>query len=64
MSGVLVVVVTTRGGSQQGYVDEKGAAYDFVSRCFAPWINIAEDPVTGQWTTAIDTSTARDRLSS
>ncbi|KAK7109328.1 phenazine biosynthesis-like domain-containing protein 1 [Littorina saxatilis] len=45
--GVLVVVVTTRGSGQQGYVDQAGTPYTFVSRCFAPWINIPEDPVTG-----------------
>ena len=23
------------------------ALYDFYSRCFAPWVGVAEDPVTG-----------------
>ena len=46
-TGLLMVVVTSPGGQQGGYVDQDGCTYDFVSRCFAPWLGIPEDPVTG-----------------
>ena len=30
-------------------VKSEGEAYDFLSRYFAPWVGIPEDPVTGQY---------------
>lgn len=53
LSNVVVVMVTTRGTPDQGYVDDQGEAYDFVSRCFAPWTGVPEDPVTGSAQTAL-----------
>ena len=47
LTDVIVVIATTRGSGRQGYADEEGRAYDFVSRCFAPWSGVPEDPVTG-----------------
>ncbi|KAK7500701.1 hypothetical protein BaRGS_00007945 [Batillaria attramentaria] len=47
LTGVQIVLVTTRGTPDQGYVDDQSVAYDFVSRCFAPWSGVPEDPVTG-----------------
>ncbi|TMS38571.1 hypothetical protein L596_005266 [Steinernema carpocapsae] len=31
----------------QGFVDKNGRPYDYVSRYFAPWVGINEDPATG-----------------
>ena len=28
-------------------INGKGTEYDFISRYFAPWVGIPEDPVTG-----------------
>nr|KAG5709406.1 hypothetical protein BaRGS_029255 [Batillaria attramentaria] len=53
LSNVVVVIVTTRGTPEQGYVDDQGVAYDFVSRCFAPWSGVPEDPVTGSAQTVL-----------
>eukprot|EP00916_Digyalum_oweni_P002613 GHVL01004745.1.p1 GENE.GHVL01004745.1~~GHVL01004745.1.p1 ORF type:complete len:297 (+),score=6.75 GHVL01004745.1:62-952(+) len=53
VTGVIVLIVTTRGGRQQGFADQAGRDYDFVSRCFAPWSGIAEDPVTGSAQTVL-----------
>ncbi|CAB3987475.1 Prolyl 4-hydroxylase subunit alpha-1 [Paramuricea clavata] len=39
------VIVTVRGN--EGYCNEQGTQFDFVSRYFAPWNGINEDPVTG-----------------
>ncbi|PVD29936.1 hypothetical protein C0Q70_09195 [Pomacea canaliculata] len=44
---LVVLIVTIRGKEEDGFVDEKGNPYDFVSRCFAPWTGVPEDPVTG-----------------
>ena len=41
------VGVTIRGSEVNGCVDRHGTSYDFVSRYFAPWLGIPEDPVTG-----------------
>lgn len=41
------VIVTLKGNESNGCVDNSGAVYDFVSRYFAPWVGIPEDPVTG-----------------
>ncbi|BFZ02578.1 hypothetical protein BsWGS_05617 [Bradybaena similaris] len=43
--------VTLKGSRENGCVDSKGNVYDFVSRYFAPWHGIPEDPVTGAWHT-------------
>ena len=42
------VLLTIKGGEENGCVDHNGEAYDFVSRYFAPWVGITEDPVTGK----------------
>lgn len=41
------VIVTLKGSTENGAVSSDGEAYDFVSRYFAPWNGIPEDPVTG-----------------
>nr|XP_022316162.1 phenazine biosynthesis-like domain-containing protein [Crassostrea virginica] len=41
------VMVTLRGSPENGSVSSEGETYDFVSRYFAPWNGIPEDPVTG-----------------
>ncbi|XP_076318152.1 phenazine biosynthesis-like domain-containing protein isoform X3 [Tachypleus tridentatus] len=41
------VIITLRGFSENGCSSRDGKAYDFVSRYFAPWNGIDEDPVTG-----------------
>ena len=43
------VIVTLQGTESNGCVDSSGAVYDFVSRYFAPWVGIPEDPVTGKF---------------
>ena len=47
------VGITIKGSETNRCVDRKGETYDFVSRYFAPWLGIPEDPVTGttirQW---------------
>ncbi|XP_071830055.1 phenazine biosynthesis-like domain-containing protein isoform X2 [Apostichopus japonicus] len=44
---VMGVIITLRGSQENGAVDEDGRVYDFISRYFAPWNGIDEDPVTG-----------------
>ncbi|XP_013415993.1 phenazine biosynthesis-like domain-containing protein isoform X1 [Lingula anatina] len=47
-TGRIKGVIVTLGGSEgNGCVDSNGKVYDFVSRYFAPWNGIKEDPVTG-----------------
>ncbi|CAH1776563.1 unnamed protein product [Owenia fusiformis] len=41
------VGVTLKGSTENGAIDHKGQQYDFISRYFAPWVGINEDPVTG-----------------
>ncbi|KAL5018821.1 hypothetical protein ScPMuIL_004543 [Solemya velum] len=41
------VIITLKGSANNGCVDRNGQQYDFVSRYFAPWNGIPEDPVTG-----------------
>ncbi|XP_033114171.1 phenazine biosynthesis-like domain-containing protein [Anneissia japonica] len=41
------VIVTLRGCPENGGKDECGEMFDFMSRYFAPWNGIPEDPVTG-----------------
>ncbi|GFS13978.1 phenazine biosynthesis-like domain-containing protein-like protein [Elysia marginata] len=45
------VGLTVKGSVDNGCVDSHGAVFDFVSRYFAPWLGIPEDPVTGSWHT-------------
>ncbi len=45
MIDVRGVIVTVKGSD--GYCNEQGVQFDFVSRYFAPWMGINEDPVTG-----------------
>lgn len=40
------VIVTVRGSL--GITDKSGQTFDFISRYFAPWNGIPEDPVTGK----------------
>lgn len=47
VSGLVLLVITTTGSPEQGYKDDEGVPYDFVSRAFGPWSGMAEDPVTG-----------------
>nr|XP_058955768.1 phenazine biosynthesis-like domain-containing protein isoform X2 [Pocillopora verrucosa] len=41
------VIVTLQGTKVNGCVNGSGEVYDFVSRYFAPWVGVSEDPVTG-----------------
>lgn len=41
------IIVTLKGSVDNDCVDKNGEQYDFVSRYFAPWNGIPEDPVTG-----------------
>ncbi|VDI68885.1 Hypothetical predicted protein [Mytilus galloprovincialis] len=41
------VIISLKGTIDNGCVDKAGEAYDFISRYFAPWNGIPEDPVTG-----------------
>ncbi|XP_052069343.1 phenazine biosynthesis-like domain-containing protein 1 isoform X1 [Mytilus californianus] len=41
------VIITLKGTIDNGCVDKNGEEYDFISRYFAPWNGIPEDPVTG-----------------
>ena len=43
------VIVTLQGTESNGCVNSCGTAYDFVSRYFAPWVGVSEDPVTGEY---------------
>eukprot|EP01087_Luapelamoeba_hula_P009986 TRINITY_DN2615_c0_g1_i4.p1 TRINITY_DN2615_c0_g1~~TRINITY_DN2615_c0_g1_i4.p1 ORF type:complete len:743 (-),score=102.60 TRINITY_DN2615_c0_g1_i4:98-2326(-) len=48
------IIVTTRGGKHTAsHSDERFAHHDVVSRYFAPWNGIPEDPVTGSAHTVI-----------
>lgn len=38
------VIISIKGGGN----DSEGTPYDFISRYFAPWNGIPEDPVTGK----------------
>ena len=42
------VIVTVKGSKEFGYSNQNNGTYDFVSRYFAPWVGINEDPVTGR----------------
>ena len=40
--------MTLKGSEANHCIDKTGKMYDFVSRYFAPWVGIPEDPVTGR----------------
>lgn len=42
------VMITLKGRPDNGCVDAEGKQFDFVSRFFAPWLGINEDPTTGE----------------
>ncbi|KAK6171326.1 hypothetical protein SNE40_019540 [Patella caerulea] len=50
---LIVLIVTIKGSPDQGFSDKTGNHYDFVSRCFAPWMKVPEDPVTGSAQTVL-----------
>lgn len=45
---IVGVIVTLRSSGANECKDENGRDYDFVSRYFAPWLGVSEDPVTGK----------------
>ncbi|KAH9494860.1 hypothetical protein Btru_015844 [Bulinus truncatus] len=45
------VGITIKGSVENGCIDLRGNCYDFISRYFAPWLGVPEDPVTGAWHT-------------
>ncbi|XP_059163964.1 phenazine biosynthesis-like domain-containing protein 1 [Physella acuta] len=47
------VGITVKGSLENNCVDSEGKKYDFVSRYFAPWLGVNEDPVTGAWHTVV-----------
>lgn len=44
---VVGVIVTLKGSGQKDCSDAESKQYDFISRYFAPWLGVPEDPVTG-----------------
>lgn len=44
---IMGVIVTLKGTTDNGCVNKEGEMYDFITRYFAPWNGIPEDPVTG-----------------
>ncbi|CAH1246914.1 PBLD [Branchiostoma lanceolatum] len=54
------VIVTVKGSVENGCVDNQGVMYDFISRYFAPWNGIAEDPVTGSAHTVLASYWAKE----
>lgn len=46
-SDILGVIITLVGSKKEDCMDKEGNLYDFISRYFAPWLGIVEDPVTG-----------------
>ncbi len=43
------VLITMKGnGAQNGCLSPSGAPYDFLSRYFAQWVGVYEDPVCGK----------------
>lgn len=49
-SDVVGVIITLKGSGLDDCKDEHNQPYDFVSRYFAPWLGVSEDPVTGKMT--------------
>jgi len=47
MAHVKGVAITMKGTTANGCVDAQGTPYHFVSRFFAPWFGVSEDPVCG-----------------
>uniref|UniRef100_A0A0K0FIG9 Phenazine biosynthesis-like domain-containing protein n=1 Tax=Strongyloides venezuelensis TaxID=75913 RepID=A0A0K0FIG9_STRVS len=43
----LVVTIKPDNPQEQGFIDKDGKPFDYVSRYFAPWVGINEDPATG-----------------
>ncbi|KAJ1374128.1 hypothetical protein KIN20_036743 [Parelaphostrongylus tenuis] len=41
------VTLAPANARSQGFVDSEDEPYDYVCRCFAPWVGISEDPATG-----------------
>ncbi|XP_078577910.1 phenazine biosynthesis-like domain-containing protein isoform X1 [Branchiostoma floridae x Branchiostoma japonicum] len=54
------VIVTVKGSLENGCVDNHGEMYDFISRYFAPWNGIPEDPVTGSAHTVLASYWAKE----
>lgn len=46
-SDIVGVIISLKGSGLDDCKDKQGKAYDFISRYFAPWMGILEDPVTG-----------------
>ncbi|XP_035225048.1 phenazine biosynthesis-like domain-containing protein 1 isoform X2 [Stegodyphus dumicola] len=46
-SAIRGVIVTVKGSGMNDCLDGDGISYDFISRVFAPWRGILEDPVCG-----------------
>ena len=49
-SDIVGVIITLKGSGLDDCKDEQNQPYDFISRYFAPWMGILEDPVTGEIT--------------
>ncbi|XP_055952320.1 phenazine biosynthesis-like domain-containing protein isoform X2 [Argiope bruennichi] len=45
-SGIIGVILTVKASGEQ-CIDDEGNSYDFLSRYFAPWYGVSEDPVCG-----------------
>uniref|UniRef100_A0A914Y1A0 Uncharacterized protein n=1 Tax=Panagrolaimus superbus TaxID=310955 RepID=A0A914Y1A0_9BILA len=43
----VVVTLAPKNPKSQGFIDANGKEFDYVSRYFAPWAGIKEDPATG-----------------
>ncbi|KAE9552728.1 hypothetical protein FO519_004045 [Halicephalobus sp. NKZ332] len=43
----IVITFSPKDAKKQGFIDSEGKSYDYVSRYFAPWAGINEDPATG-----------------
>jgi predicted PhzF superfamily epimerase YddE/YHI9 len=43
----VVVTLSPKDPKSQGFIDANGKSFDYVSRYFAPWAGINEDPATG-----------------
>ncbi|XP_055955154.1 phenazine biosynthesis-like domain-containing protein 1 [Patella vulgata] len=50
---LVALIVTIKGSPEQGFFDKMGNGYDFVSRCFGPWMNVPKDPVCGSAETVL-----------
>lgn len=43
----LIVTIKPNNSKEQGFIDKDQKPFDYVSRYFAPWVGINEDPATG-----------------